>query len=133
MKRIMKTVQSSYLHLFNILSSRVEFSNRVIKSSFSTRLNTFSKKFQLDSTLFKLSTQLKLKYLTWRDQSTWNSTLQLCAVFSSWNLHAHLMHITLFNISEASALLSLIFTTESWKELIITSKCWVFILSFFYY
>ncbi len=63
MKKIMKTVQSSYLHLSNILSSRVKFSSQVIESSyrvkllnliqvlefnFSTQLDTFSKKFQLD-------------------------------------------------------------------------------------
>ncbi len=64
----MKTVQSSYLHLFNILLSRVEFLSRIIESSFSTRLDTFSKKFQFNSTLFKLSTRLELKYSTRHDQ-----------------------------------------------------------------
>ncbi len=68
MKKIMKTVQSSYLHLFNILLSRVEFLSRIIESSFSTRLDTFSKKFQFNSTLFKLSTRLELKYSTRHDQ-----------------------------------------------------------------
>ncbi len=49
----MKTVQSSYLHLSNILSSQVEFSNRVIESSFSTRLECSDSTSQLDSTLFQ--------------------------------------------------------------------------------
>jgi len=53
MKKIMKTVQSSYLHLSNILSSQVEFSNRIIESSFSTRLECLSSTSQLDSTLFQ--------------------------------------------------------------------------------
>jgi len=83
MKKIMKTVQSSYLHLYNILSSWVEFSSRVIESSFSTRLEClsstsqlnstlFQKKIQLDSTFFESSTRLELKYSTQRDQ--FNST-----------------------------------------------------------
>ncbi len=52
MKRIMKAVQPSYLHLSNILSSRVEFSNRVIESSFSTRFECLSSTSQFNSTLF---------------------------------------------------------------------------------
>ncbi len=65
--------------------SQVELSSRVVESSywvkllnsiqvlkfnFSTQLNTFSKKFQLNSTLFESSTWFELKYSTWRDQST---------------------------------------------------------------
>ena len=88
MKGTMKAVQPSYLHLSNILSGRVGFSGRVIESSFSTRpecsnyrvkllnptrvlgfnfstrLNTFPKKFQLDPTLFESSTRLELEYST---------------------------------------------------------------------
>ncbi len=71
MKKIMKTVQSSYLHLSNILLNQVEFLSRVIESSFSIQLNTFLKKIQFDLTLFKSSTWLELKYLTWRDQFIW--------------------------------------------------------------
>ncbi len=41
----------------------------MLKFNFSIQLDTFSKKFQLDSTLFESSIQLKLKYSTWRDQS----------------------------------------------------------------
>ncbi len=81
MKRIMKTVQSSYLHLFNILLSWVEFSSWVIESSFLTwseclsstsqfDLTLFQKKIQFNLILFKSSTQLELKYLTWCDQSS---------------------------------------------------------------
>ncbi len=68
MKKIMKTVQSSYLHLSNILSNQVEFLSRVIESSFSTRSECLSSTSQLNSTLFKSSTWLELKYSTWRDQ-----------------------------------------------------------------
>ncbi len=67
MKRIMKTVWSSYLHLFNILSSQVEFSSRVIESSFSTRLECLISTSQFDSTLFQIFFNS-----TWRDQSTLN-------------------------------------------------------------
>ena len=40
-----------------------------LNSSSWVQLDTFSKKFQLDSTLFKSNTRLKLEYSTWRDQS----------------------------------------------------------------
>ncbi len=53
MKKIMKTVWSSYLHLSNILLSRIEFSSRVVESSFSTRLDLSSSTSQLDLTLFQ--------------------------------------------------------------------------------
>ncbi len=53
MKRIIKTVQSSYLHLSNILSSRVEFLSRIIESSFSTRLECLNSTSQFNSTLFQ--------------------------------------------------------------------------------
>ncbi len=42
----------------------------VVEFNFSTRFDTFSKKFQLNLILFKSSTWFKLKYLTWRNQST---------------------------------------------------------------
>ncbi len=45
----------------------------MLEFNFSIQLDTFSKKFQLDSTLFELSTQLELEYSTWRDQSTHRS------------------------------------------------------------
>jgi len=50
MKGTMKAVRPSYLHQSNILSGRVGFSGRVIGSSFSTRPDTFPKKFQPDPT-----------------------------------------------------------------------------------
>ncbi len=49
----MKTVRLSYLHLSNILSSRVEFSNRVVKSSFSIWFDLSNSTSQLNSTLFQ--------------------------------------------------------------------------------
>ncbi len=49
----MKAVRPSYLHLSNILSDWIEFSGRVIKSSFSTRLKCLNSTSQLDSTLFQ--------------------------------------------------------------------------------
>ncbi len=49
----MKTVRPSYLHLSNILSNWVEFSNRVIESSFSIRLEFSNSTSQFDSTLFQ--------------------------------------------------------------------------------
>ncbi len=42
----------------------------MLKFNFSTQFNTFSKKFQFNSTLFKSSTRLELKYSTWRNQSS---------------------------------------------------------------
>ncbi len=53
MKKIMKTVQLSYLHLSNILLNRVEFLSRVIESSFSTRLEFSNSTSQFNSTLFQ--------------------------------------------------------------------------------
>ena len=53
MKRIMKAVRPSYLHLSNILSGRIRFSGRVIESSFSTRLECSGSTSQPDSTLFQ--------------------------------------------------------------------------------
>ncbi len=53
MKGIMKAVQPSYLHLSNILSSRVKFSNRIIESSFSTQLECLNSTSQFDLTLFQ--------------------------------------------------------------------------------
>ena len=55
---MMKTVWLSYLHLSNILLNWVELSTQVLEFNFSTQLNTFSKKFQLNSTLFESSTRL---------------------------------------------------------------------------
>ncbi len=49
----MKAVQPSYLHLSNILSGRVEFSGRVIESSFSTRPECSGSTSQFDPTLFQ--------------------------------------------------------------------------------
>ena len=65
--------QAIYLYLISCRvesSFRVKLSSRVVESSFSTQFDTFSKKFQLDSTLFKSSTQLELKYSTRRNQSS---------------------------------------------------------------
>ena len=42
----------------------------MLEFNFSIRLDTFSKKFQFDSTLFESSTRLELEYSTRRDQST---------------------------------------------------------------
>ena len=53
MKKIMKTVQSSYLHLFNILLSWVEFLSRIIESSFSIQFKCLSLTSQFNSTLFQ--------------------------------------------------------------------------------
>ncbi len=53
MKRIMKTVWLSYLHLSNILSNQVEFLSWIIESSFLTQLECLSSTSQLNSTLFQ--------------------------------------------------------------------------------
>ncbi len=64
MKGIMKAVRPSYLHLSNILSGRIGFSNRIIESSFSTRPECSGSTSQSDSTLFQ-----KNSNPTRRDQS----------------------------------------------------------------
>jgi len=51
---------SCWIKLFNLI--------RVLKFNFSTRRDSNSKIFQLNSTLFKLSTRLELKYSTWCNQ-----------------------------------------------------------------
>ncbi len=93
MKRIMKTVQSSYLHLFNILLNQIKFSSRVIESSFSTQLKCLSSTSQFNSTLFKLSTRLKLKYSTWRDQFSLTDYTMIHMMTLQWfRLHDHDLH-----------------------------------------
>ena len=65
------------LFTFNILLNQVELLSWikllnltwVLEFNFSTQLDTFSKKFQLNSTLFESSTQPELRYSTWRSQS----------------------------------------------------------------
>ncbi len=110
MKRIMKTVWSSYLHLSNILLNWIEFLNRVIESSFSTRLKFLSSTSQFDSTLFQKnfnstwhfssrvldsnsSTQLdvislsfKLTFWTWIDIESNCSYFQLDVTRLNWKL-----------------------------------------------
>jgi hypothetical protein len=49
-EKIMKNVQSSYLQLSNIFSSRVEFLNQVVEFSFTTQLKFSISTFQLNST-----------------------------------------------------------------------------------
>ncbi len=49
-----------WIKLFNLI--------QVLEFNFSIQLNTFSKKFQFNSTLFESSTWLELKYSTWRNQ-----------------------------------------------------------------
>ncbi len=51
----------------------------MLRFNFSIQLNTFSKKFQFNSTLFKSSIQLELEYSTWRDQFNykWSKNLWL--------------------------------------------------------
>ncbi len=78
MKKTMKTVQSSYLHLSNILSSQVEFSSRIIKSSFSTQLKCLNSTSQLDSTLFQKNFNLTQHFLSRVLDS--NSSTQLDAI-----------------------------------------------------
>ncbi len=84
MKKIMKTVQSSYLHLSNILSSQVEFLSQVIKSSFSIQLECLSSTSQLDSTLF---------------QKNFNSTWYFSSRVLDLNLSTWLDAISLFVFS----------------------------------
>ncbi len=49
----MKTVQSSYLHLSNILLSWIELSSWIVELSFSTRLKFLSSTSQFNLTLFQ--------------------------------------------------------------------------------
>ncbi len=53
MKKIMKTVWLSYLHLSNILLSWIKFLSWIVESSFSTQLKCLSSTSQLNSTLFQ--------------------------------------------------------------------------------
>jgi len=50
---MMKTVQLSYLHLFNILSSQVELLSQIVESSFLTQFEFSSSTSQFNSTLFQ--------------------------------------------------------------------------------
>jgi len=79
--------KSSYrVKLFN--------STQVLEFNFSIRLDTFSKKFQLNSTLFKLSTWLKLKYSTWRDQSSLIDYTMIHMMTLQWFwLHDHDLYV----------------------------------------
>ncbi len=65
MKKIMKIVQSSYLHLFNILSSWIEFLSWIVKSSFSTQLDLLSSTSQLNLTLFQKNFNLTWHFMSW--------------------------------------------------------------------
>ncbi len=55
---MMKTIWLSYLHLFNILLSQVEFLNRIVEFSFSTWRKFLSSTFQLDATWIQKSFNL---------------------------------------------------------------------------
>ncbi len=78
MKKIMKTVQSSYLHLFNILLSQVEFSSRIIESSFSTQLECLNSTSQFDLTLFQKNFNSTRHFLS--RVLDLNSSIQLDAI-----------------------------------------------------
>ncbi len=82
MKKIMKIVQSSYLHLSNILLSWIKFSSRVIESSFSTWFEFLSSTSQLNLTLFQ-----KNFNLTWLDAISlfWSSFEHLNTNDLNWN------------------------------------------------
>ncbi len=77
-RRLMKTVQPSYLHLSNILSSWVEFSSQIVESSFSTRFEFSSSTFQLDVTWIQKSFNLTWHFSSWILDS--NSSIQLDAI-----------------------------------------------------
>ncbi len=112
----MKTVRSSYLHLSNILSGRIEFSSRVIESSFSTRLDTFSKKFQFDSTLFESNTRLELEYSTWRNQSI-HTVMNHINALKKLCINCWLSALSLFAITRHEAILkSLMLYDHEWYE-----------------
>ncbi len=115
MKKIMKTVQSSYLHLSNILSNQVEFSNRVIESSFSTRFKCLSSTSQFNSTLFQKnvnSTQHFSSRVLDSNSSTRLNAISLCSSCSrmireiiqsrndlTWFFYVYIMMIILLDKS----------------------------------
>ncbi len=115
MKKIMKTVQPSYLHLSNILSNRVEFSNQVIESSFSTRFKCLSSTSQFNSTLFQKnfnSTQHFLSQVLDSNSSTRLNAISLCSSCSrmireiiqsrndlTWFFYVYIMMIILLDKS----------------------------------
>jgi hypothetical protein len=53
MKKVMKSVQSSYLQLSNIFSSRVEFSNRVVEAALQLDSSSQIQHFNLTQFEFK--------------------------------------------------------------------------------
>ncbi len=76
----MKTVQSSYLHLFNILLNWVEFLSRVIESSFSIQSECLNSTSQLDSTLFQKNFNSTQHFLSWildLNLNTWLDAISL--------------------------------------------------------
>jgi len=102
---MMKTVWSSYLHLSNILSSRVELSNRIVESSFSTRLEFSSSTSQFDSTLFQKKFNSTRHFSSRVLNSNLNTRLDAISLFLMWvhsfylnnhcltHLHFHLLFI----------------------------------------
>ncbi len=97
MKKIMKTVQSSYLHLSNILLNQVEFSNRIIESSFLIWLECLNSTSQFNSTLFSKKFNSTRHFSSWILDS--NSSTQLdvislqktsCLSLNSWSLSVNL-------------------------------------------
>ncbi len=111
---MMKTVQSSYLHLFNILSNRVELLSRIVKSSFSIQFEFLSSTSQFDSTLFQKNFNSTQHFSSWVLDS--NSSTRLNMI----SLHVHIEKISLIMLVEAVLLL------ENSASILISSLTFVF-------
>ncbi len=112
MKRIMKTVQSSYLHLSNILSNQVEFLSWIIKSSFSTWFKFSNSTSQLNSTLFQ-----KNFNSTQRSQSNYDEK-----IFKKIITHKILLNLIIESYKKLTV--SMLITDIDYHEVIL-SKLWM--------
>ena len=83
MKKIIKTVQSSYLHLFNILLNQIKFLSWVIESSFLTQLECLNSTSQFNSTLFQKKFNSIQHFSSWvldLNLSTWLDAISLLLI-----------------------------------------------------